>query len=130
MNFELSRKVNKSHEEALKQLKAALQSGGWGVLGDYDVKKILKERIGVDVEPYDILDVCSPRHADEGLRISRRAGLVLACKLAVYTEGGETIVSLYLPTKQLPDELVIAYPGLLSLAQSVETSLRRVVEGL
>ncbi len=119
-----------SHEDALKRVKAALASGDWGVLGDYDVKRILKEKIGVDVEPYDILDVCSPRHANNGLRITRKAGLVLPCKIAVYSEGGATIVSLYLPTKQLPNELTEAYPELRNLAQNVESSLRRVIEGL
>lgn len=101
----LVRRVGLGHEEAVLKLKETLKANVWGVLMDIDLKATLKEKVGADIEKYNILDVCNPRLAAEGLAISKDAGLVLPCKMVVYDEGQETYVGLYLPTKQLPEEL-------------------------
>ena len=123
----LIRRVKLSHEEAVLKLTETLKTNGWGVLTDIDLKATLKERAGVDVERYDILDVCNPKLAVEGLKASKEAGLVLPCKMVVYDEGEETFIGLYLPTKQLPEELrnVIV---LQRIAEEAEASLKTLMQ--
>ncbi|MDG7011651.1 MAG: DUF302 domain-containing protein [Nitrososphaerota archaeon] len=125
----LVRRVKLSHEEAVLKLTETLKTNGWGVLTDIDLKATLKEKAGVDVEGYNILDVCNPKLAVEGLKASKEAGLVLPCKMVVYDEGEETFIGLYLPTKQLPEELrnVVA---LQRIAEEAEASLKALMQGV
>ena len=125
----LVRRVKLSHEEAVLKLTETLKTNGWGVLTDIDLKATLKEKAGVDVEVYNILDVCNPKLAVEGLKASKEAGLVLPCKMVVYDEGEETFIGLYLPTKQLPEELrnVVA---LQRIAEEAEASLKALMQGV
>ena len=125
----LIRRVKLSHEEAVLKLTETLKTNGWGVLTDIDLKATLKERAGVDVERYDILDVCNPKLAVEGLKASKEAGLVLPCKMVVYDEGGETFIGLYLPTKQLPEELRNMIV-LQRIAEEAEASLKTLMRGV
>ncbi|MDG6921537.1 MAG: DUF302 domain-containing protein [Nitrososphaerota archaeon] len=123
----LVRRVELSHEEAVVKLKETLKTNGWGVLTDIDLKATLKEKAGVDVERYNILDVCNPKLAVEGLKASKEAGLVLPCKMVVYDRAEETFIGLYLPTKQLPEELrnVVA---LQRIAEEAEASLKALMQ--
>jgi len=128
MPLDFTRQVNLEHVIALARLKEELKANNWGVLTDIDVKSILKEKLSIEVESYNILDVCNPRLANEGLKITKQAGLVLPCKMAVYLDKGSTKIGLYLPTRQLPEELRNSYPELARIAEEAELSLRKVLE--
>lgn len=80
--MDYTKTVSYSQPETLSRLKEALKENRWGVLSDIDVKSILKEKVGADIESYNILDVCNPRLADQALKLNRKAGLVLPCKMA------------------------------------------------
>jgi uncharacterized protein (DUF302 family) len=123
------KQVDLDVQTALQKLKDALKENRWGVLGDIDVKAVLKEKLGVETEEYHILDVCNPRFADRGLKASKEAGLVLPCKMAVYADRGRTNVGLYLPTKQLPAELQ-GVPELKRLSEEAESSLKAVLASI
>lgn len=109
------------------KLKETLKAKEWGILADIDLKATLKDKVGVDIEAYNILDVCNPGIASGGLKASKVAGLVLPCKMVVYDEGGKTNVGLYLPTKQLPDELR-RIPELWANAKEAESSLKAILQ--
>lgn len=127
--MDYTKTVSYSQPETLSRLKEALKENTWGVLSDIDVKSILKEKVGADIESYNILDVCNPRLADQALKLNRKAGLVLPCKMAVYSDGGKTRVGLYLPTRMLPREME-RHQELLKLAKEAEQSLKKVMDGL
>lgn len=127
MTIGLIRQVDVSHDAALLKLKEALRANKWGVLADMDLKVILKEKIGAEIEAYNILDVCNPRIASEGLKTSKEVGLVLPCKMVVYDEGGKTNVGLYLPTEQLPEELR-RIPELRARAEEAESALKAILQ--
>lgn len=129
MSIDLTKQVDLSHGEALQKLKDQLKSNKWGVLSDIDVKAILKEKIGSEIENYNILDVCNPKLANEGLAVTKQVGLVLPCKMIVYDESGKTKVGLYLPTMQLPEDLRNK-PELEKIAQEAETSLKKILESI
>lgn len=128
MPLDITKQVELDHSTALGKLKEELKARKWGVLADIDVKSLLKEKIGEEIEKYNILDVCNPKLANEGLRATKTAGLVLPCKMAVYVENGSTKVGLYLPTRQLPEELKNDHPELRKLSEEAEASLKQVLE--
>lgn len=129
MTISFIRQVGASHDAALLKLKEALKASKWGVLADIDLRAILKEKIGADVEAYNILDVCNPRIANEGLKASKEVGLILPCKMVVYDDGEQTNVGLYLPTKQLPEELQ-RVPGLRANAEEAESALKAILQSI
>lgn len=127
--MDYTKMVSYGQPEALAKLKEALKENKWGVLSDIDVKGVLKEKIGVEMESYDILDVCNPRLADRALKLNKKVGLVLPCKMAVYADEGKTNIGLYLPTRMLPAEIG-GRQELMKLAEEAEAALKKIMDGL
>ena len=127
--MDYTRTVSYAQPEAVARVKGALKENKWGVLSDMDVKAILKEKTGAEIESYNILDVCNPVLAEKALRLNKKAGLVLPCKMAVFSDGGKTNVGLYLPTRMLPAEMA-RRSELLELATEAEGSLKRIMDSL
>ena len=128
-DIDYTKTVTQTQPDALGKLKDALRENKWGVVSDIDMRATLKEKIGADVESYNILDVCNPGLANQALKLNKKAGLVMPCKLVVYSEAGSTVVSLYLPTRMFPREIG-KYQELQKLAEEAETSLKKVVDAI
>ena len=86
---------------AVEKLTKDLMENKWGVLSVIDVNKIIAEKLNVQFDDYTILDVCNPGLAHKGVSINKQAGLILPCKIVVYSDKGQTKVSLYKPTVAL-----------------------------
>lgn len=80
-------------EEAVPRVKEAFKAQGFGTLTEIDVRTTLKEKIGVDVEPYVILGACNPSLAHRALQIEPDVGLLLPCNVVVRPHEGRTMVS-------------------------------------
>lgn len=94
-----------------------------------DVKKILSEKLNIEYDDYFILDVCNPALAYQGLLINKQAGLILPCKIVVYSEKGKTKVSLYKPTVALGTASSLpGYDKLSKLAIEAEAGLKKVID--
>jgi len=113
-------------EEAVDRLTGELRSRGFGVLGTIPVHQLLKEKLGREVDPLVILDVCSPAHAHRALTASRDVALLLPCKLVVSREGGETRIALQRPTVAL--RAFFTQPELEQLGAEVEQALADAVD--
>lgn len=114
---------------AVEKLTKDLMDNKWGVLSVIDAKKILAEKLKVDIEDYIILDVCNPGLAHKGLSINKQAGLILPCKMAVYTDKGKTKVSLYNPTVALSTaSSIYGYDKLSKLAIEAEDALKKIID--
>ena len=100
-------------------------------LSNIDVKKIIKEKLGEDMNSYVILDVCSPRHAKKAIDVHKEVGLILPCKITVYEDlangMGKTVVSLYKPGEAIK---VLGFEDLRSLAEEVERELTEAVNAV
>lgn len=120
-----SRESAEDFEVALKRVETELKSRGFGVLANLRVHDILKEKIGVVRDPMAILEVCSPKHADLALSISRDVSLLLPCKIVVRKEGGRTRIDLLKPTVAMG--LLMPLPELRALGEEVERSLIEAV---
>ncbi|TRZ87742.1 MAG: DUF302 domain-containing protein [Methanosarcinales archaeon] len=114
---------------AVEKLKKDLMDNKWGVLSIIDAKKILAEKLKVEFDDYIILDVCNPGLAHKGLAINKQAGLILPCKIVVYSDKGKTKVSLYRPTIALSTASSLpGYDKLSALAVEAEDALKKIID--
>ena len=75
----------------------ALKTQGFGILTEIDVQKTMKEKIGVDYEPYLILGACNPGLAHRSLSSDRLIGLLLPCNVVLRQVGANVEVSILDP---------------------------------
>ena len=116
-------------KSAFEKLQKDLVDNKWGVLSVIDVKKILAEKIKVEFDDYIILDVCNPGLAYKGLTINKQAGMIIPCKIVVYSDKGKTKVSLYRPTVALGTAGSLpGYDKISVLAVEAEDELKKIID--
>jgi len=116
-----------SFAKAVERCRAELQKEGFGVLTEIDIQAKLKEKLGVDLEPYLILGACHPPSAHRALAAVPEVGVLLPCNVTVSREDGKTVVRAMNP-KAVMD--VLRSPLLAEVAVEVGGALRRVVEAV
>lgn len=89
--------VKGSLDEVRAKVTDALKSQGFGILTEINVQKTLKEKIGVDFEPYLILGACNPRLAHQALAADRSIGLLLPCNVTLRIVADAVEVSILDP---------------------------------
>lgn len=112
-------------DEVLARTRAALAAEGFGVLTEIDVQATMKEKLGVDREPYVILGACNPPLAHRALEAELELGALLPCNVVVFTDGGTTHVSAVSAERMLG---MVGNPGLEPVAREVGERLGRVLE--
>lgn len=125
--YGFSKTLDIPYAEAVEKTRTALQEQGFGVLCEIDIKKKLKEKLGVDFRNYVILGACNPPLAYETLQQEINIGLLLPCNVIVYDDGGRTVVAAIDAAKMLS---VVGNPTLEATASTVNDKLRRVVESI
>ena len=123
--YAIARTLQVPFEEADRRVRAALQSEGFGILTEIDVRATLKEKLDVDVPAYEILGACNPPLAHQALQAEPDVGLLLPCNVVVRDAGdGHTVVEALDPQVQLE---VAENPRLRELAADVRARMERVV---
>ena len=112
-------------DEVLDRARMALAAEGFGVLTEIDVQATMKEKLGVDREPYVILGACNPPLAHRALEAELQLGALLPCNVVVFTQDGTTHVSAVSAEKMLG---MVGNPGLEPVAREVGERLGRVLE--
>ncbi len=118
---------HQSVAETVEKLTGELKKRGFGVLSNIDVRKVILEKLGEKLDPFVILDVCSPRDAKRAIDAHKEVGLVLPCKITVYDDHGKTKVSLYKPTEAIK---VLGFSDLDPLAEEVEGRLKDSLDAI
>jgi uncharacterized protein (DUF302 family) len=116
-----------SFQEALDRTREALKAHGFGVLTEIDVASTLKQKLGVDRRPYQILGACMPSVAHRVLEAEPAAGLFMPCNVVVYETDEGVVVSAMNPEAAME---VLNNPALSEPACEVAEKLEAVINSL
>ena len=122
--YTLSATTELGQTEAAERVRQELKAEGFGVLCEIDVRATLKEKLGVESEPYVILGACNPPLAHRALSAEPELGALLPCNVAVYVRGGQTHIAAIDPERMLS---IVDNPDLEPIAAEVRERLTAVV---
>lgn len=123
--YTISATTELSVPEAVERVRAELKHEGFGVLCEIDVQATLREKLGVEQEPYMILGACNPPLAQRALGAEPELGTLLPCNVVVYQGGGATHVSAIDAERMLA---LVENDDLAPIAAQVRAKLAAVVE--
>ncbi|MBU3917949.1 DUF302 domain-containing protein [bacterium] len=127
-DYGLRIKIKGSFSEIIEKTTAALKIEGFGVLTEIDVKKTLKNKIGVDVPEQIILGACNPNFAHQAMEMEPDLGLLLPCNVTVrYAGQDEYWVTAINPVKLLG---LVGRDDLLPFAVEVKKKLENMLNSL
>ena len=125
MNYSIKKQVDYSFAEAVAKIKAALETEGFGILTEIDVRATLKNKLAVEWVNYFILGVCNPNLAHKALQVEKEIGLFLPCNVIMYEDAGNVFVSAIMPTIAMA---MIKNKRLMKIAKQAEEKLKKVIE--
>ena len=124
-SYTLSSTTALPYVEAVERVRAELKNAGFGILCEIDVQATLREKLGVEHEPYLILGACNPPLAHQALGAEPELGVLLPCNVVVYERGGETQIAAVDPERMLS---IVDNDQLAPVAAEVKARLAGVVE--
>ncbi len=124
-SYTLSRDTELSFADAVARVRGELASEGFGVLCEIDVQATLKQKLGVDREPYVILGASNPPLAHGALEVEPELGVLLPCNVVVYQQQGETHIAAVDAEQMLS---IVGNDELAETAAEVRRRLSAVVE--
>jgi uncharacterized protein (DUF302 family) len=109
----------------VERCRTLLQQEGFGVLTEIDIQAKLREKLGVELEPYLILGACHPPSPYRALLAVPEVGVLLPCNVTISREGDQTVVRAMNPDGVMKQ---VDSHELQQVAREVGAALRRVVE--
>ena len=97
MEFALTRTTAKPMTEVVAAFEKLVPEHQFRVLHIHDVQATLAEK-GLQRDPLKIIEICNSGFAHKALQINMDVALFMPCRFTVYTENGNTVVSLGKPT--------------------------------
>jgi len=91
--YTLSATTELPFPEAVARVREELAREGFGVLCEIDVQATLRQKLGVEREPYLILGACNPPLAPAALEAEIELGALLPCNVVVYEKQGQTHIA-------------------------------------
>jgi len=123
--FTLTATTELPFADAAERVREELKTEGFGVLCEIDVQATLREKLGVEQEPYLILGACNPPLAHRALSAEPELGTLLPCNVVVYQRDGETHISAIDAERMLS---IVGNDDLEPVAAQVRNKLAAVVE--
>ena len=123
--YTLTEPTTLSFADAVGRVRDELKEEGFGVLCEIDVQSTLREKLGVEAEPYAILGACNPSFAHEALTAEPQLGTLLPCNVVVYERDGKTVISAIDAERMLS---IVGNDRLAGIAACVRAKLAAVVE--
>ncbi len=128
MKYYFSKTVNESFDNAVQKVTATLQSEGFGVLTEIDIKATLKKKLDVDFYNYKILGACNPPAAYKALQAEDKIGTMLPCNVIVQERiPGQVEVTAVDPIASMQ---AIENIQLLDIATEISERLQKVIAQL
>jgi len=125
VEYGVGRDLTESYDTVLPRVLEALKAEGFGVITEIDVKKTMKDKLGVDGRPHVILGACNPKLAHAALAVEADLGLLLPCNIVVYETDAGTRVAVVNAEAMLG---MVGNERLSPIAAEVQTRLDRVLE--
>jgi uncharacterized protein (DUF302 family) len=123
--YTLSATTDLPFADAVARVRAALKDAGFGVLCEIDVQATLREKLGVELEPYLILGACNPPLAHRAIAAEPDLGVLLPCNVVVRREDGKTQIAAIDPERMLS---IVDNDEVVPVAAEVKSRLATVVE--
>lgn len=123
-SYTLSRTTEHGFDETVSRVREELAREGFGVLSEIDVQATLKNKIGVEREPYVILGACNPELAHAALEVEPELGALLPCNVVVYQTQGRTHVAAIDAERMLS---IVGNEQLAATAATIRARLETVV---
>ena len=124
-SYTLSAPTELSFDDAVERVRDELAGEGFGILCEIDVQATLKQKLGVEREPYLILGACNPPLAHQALEAEPELGVLLPCNVIVYAEQGQTRIAAVDAEQMLS---IVGNHELSGIAAEVRQRLAGVVE--
>jgi uncharacterized protein (DUF302 family) len=124
-SYTLSTRTELPFSDAVARVREELAHEGFGVLCEIDVQATLKQKLGVDREPYLILGACNPPLAHGALEAEPELGVLLPCNVVVYQQRGRTHIAAVDAERMLS---IVGNEELAGTASEVRRRLSAVVE--
>lgn len=116
--------TSKTVSETAAALQAAVQANRFGVLHVHDLKQTMEKK-GVEFDRECLIfEVCQPDQAKTVLDADMSVSAALPCRISVFEEGGETILSTLKPTALLA---LFQAPKLDGVAREVEDTIVKIM---
>ena len=87
MAYGIRTTLTQPFDDAVAAVRAALAEQGFGILTEIDVQATLRDKRGIEMEPYVILGACNPDLAHRALEVDRGIGTLLPCNVVVTAQG-------------------------------------------
>ncbi len=128
MSIGYSKTVKYDIDIADSNVRDALQSQGFGIITEINVKDTFKNKLDVDFKPYRILGACNPKIAHEALQVNPEIGLLLPCNVVLWENSDKsTTVSAINAEKMLS---LVDEDDLIDEAKHINSLLKMVIDSL
>jgi uncharacterized protein (DUF302 family) len=125
MSYNISKEISSSFSEAINRVKEALQSEGFGVISEIDLKEKFKEKLDIDFRNYTILGACNPGLAYKAIQKEENIGVMLPCNILVQEKGENKVaISAVNPMESIG---AVKNDELISIAKEVSDKLDKVI---
>ena len=118
--FETTKSVN----EFIEKIQTVLPDYGFGLQHIHNPPEKLREK-GIEFNTEcKILDICSPKIANEFLTQDLSLSCIMPCKIAVYNDDGQTTIAIN-SLVQLVDDL---NPDLIDIASDAQEAIINIIK--
>ncbi|TXC68920.1 DUF302 domain-containing protein [Sphingorhabdus soli] len=119
--------TDKSFDDVIAAVTAALKDEGFGVLTDIDLRATMKQKLDVDFRDYRILGACNPGLAHQALEAEDKIGTMLPCNVIVQRTDAGIEVAAVDPKASMQ---AVENADLEPVAQAVHDKMKKVIAAL
>ena len=120
-----TRSVARPYAQVLADVKEAALAQGFRVTNVHDIAASLRKD-GIQREPIATVEVCNSKIAAEVLSVEPRLGSLMPCRITVFQQGKETVVTMILPSRLMT--MFSKKPEVEQAAAQLDRSLRAIVD--
>ncbi len=128
MTYYINKKISVPFDQVRPRVEAALKEEGFGIVAEIYFPKVLKEKLGVDLRPYLVLEACNPQFAYRSLQTEDKIGILLPCNVVIqHVDEQTTEVAFVNPVTAMHS---VDNPEMKQIAQEIYHKLSRALEKL